>query len=93
MVGIAVHNEVNQSDKPIGFSFRRKDQLSSDVIWSVFHKVSQSNSRFNALDTLIVTVHSVTMPVGFGRDGIKRNGKPLANMVQLKRSIGGGSRR
>jgi len=23
MVGITIHNEVNQSDKPIGFSFRR----------------------------------------------------------------------
>ena len=58
MVGITIHNEVNQSDTPIGFSFRRKDQLSSDVIWNVFDKVTQSNSRFNALDTLIVTVHS-----------------------------------
>ena len=59
MVGIIFHNEVNQSDKPIGFSFRRKDQLLPDVIWSVFDKVSQSNARFNATDTLIVTVHSV----------------------------------
>ena len=25
MVGINIHNEVNQSDKPIGFSFRRKE--------------------------------------------------------------------
>ena len=62
MVGITIHNEVNQSDKPIGFSFIRKDQLSSDVIWSVFDKLSQSNARFNTSDTLIVTVHSVTMP-------------------------------
>jgi len=30
MVGITVHNEINQSDKPIGFIFRRKDHLSSD---------------------------------------------------------------
>ena len=29
---------------------------------SVFEKVSQSNSRFNALDTLVVTVHSVRKP-------------------------------
>ena len=48
MVGITIHNEVNQNDKPIGFSFRRKDQLSSDVIWSVLHKVTQANSRLNA---------------------------------------------
>ena len=74
MVGITIHNEVNQSDKPIGFSFIRKDQLSSDVIWSVFDKVSQSNARFNVTDTLIVTVHSVTTPVGFGKDAIKRKG-------------------
>ena len=41
MVGITIHNEMNQSDKPIGFRFRRKDQISSDVIWNVFDKVSQ----------------------------------------------------
>ena len=28
MVGITIHNEVNRSDKPIAFTFRRKDQLS-----------------------------------------------------------------
>jgi hypothetical protein len=50
MVGIAIRNEVHQSDKPIGISFRRMDQTSGDVIWSVLEKVSQSNSRFNALD-------------------------------------------
>ena len=40
MVWMTIHNQVNQSDKPIGISFRRKDQLSGDVIWSVFEKVS-----------------------------------------------------
>jgi hypothetical protein len=53
----------------------------------VFNKVSQSNARFNATDTLIVTVHSVTMPVEFGGDGMKRKGRPLATMAHLKRSI------
>ena len=62
MVGIMIHNQVNQNDKPIGMSFRRKDQLSGDVIWSLFGKVSQSNSRFNALDTIVATVHSVGCP-------------------------------
>ena len=85
LVGITVHNEVNQTDTSIGFAFRQKDQLSSDVIWNVFDKVTQSNSRFDASDTLIVTVHSVTMPVGFG--GIKQKGRPVASMVHLKRSI------
>ena len=67
---------MNQNDKAIGISFRRKDQLSGDVIWSVFEKVSQSNSRFNALDTLVVTVHSVKMPAGFGRVALKSRGSP-----------------
>jgi hypothetical protein len=87
MVGITIHNEVNQSDKPIGFSFRRRDHLSADVIWCVFDKVSQYNVTFNASDTLIVAVHSVTMPVGFEKAAIKQTGRPLATMVHLKSSI------
>jgi len=46
MVGKPIQNLVNQNDKPIEISFRRKDQLSGEVIWSVFEKVSQSNSGF-----------------------------------------------
>ena len=61
MVGITIHNEVNLLDKPIGISFRRKDQLSEVVIWSVFSKVAQSKARFNAMDRLIVVIHSVRM--------------------------------
>ena len=53
----------------------------------MFDKVSQSNARFKGTDTLIVTVHSVTMPVGFGGDGMKRKVRPLATMAHLKRSI------
>jgi hypothetical protein len=64
MVGLMIRNEVNMLDKAIGISFRRKDQLSEEVIWSVFNKVAQSNARYNALDKLIVVVHSVKMPVG-----------------------------
>ena len=41
MLGVAIHNEVNQSDRHVGISYRRRDQLSGDVIWSVFEKVSQ----------------------------------------------------
>ena len=32
MVGISIHNETDIKDKAIGISFRRKDQLSADVI-------------------------------------------------------------
>ena len=38
MVGVTISNEVNVQDKPIGISFRRKDQLSEEVIWSIFEK-------------------------------------------------------
>jgi hypothetical protein len=86
MIGITIRNEVNMQDKAIGLSFRRKDQLTEKVIWSVFEKVAQSNARFNALDQLIVEVHSVRMPVGFGRS-VKTKGRPLSVMAHLKKSI------
>jgi len=84
---------VNQNDKPIGISFRRKDQLSGEVIRSVFEKVSQSNSRFNALNTLVVRVHSVKMPVGFRRVALKSRDRPLSVIVHLKKSIVEGRQR
>jgi hypothetical protein len=85
MVGITIHNEINQNDWPIGISFRRKDQLSGDVISSVFEKVAQSIARFNALDTLTVVVHSVRMPVQSG--GVRTKGRPFSVMAHLKNSI------
>ena len=65
MVGITIRNEVNLQDKAIGISFRWRDHLSAEVIWSVFSTVAQPNARFNALDRLIVVIQSVRMPVGF----------------------------
>ena len=74
IVGIAIHN---QNDKPIGISFRRRDQLSVDAIWSVF-EVTQSNSRFNALDMVTVVLYSVRKPVAFGYNkGIQTTGRPI----------------
>jgi hypothetical protein len=50
--------------------------------------VTQSNSRFNALDKLVLNIHAVKMPVGFGKgDAIKSMGRPLEIMAHLKRSI------
>ena len=40
MVGITIQNRVNQNEKPIGISFRRKDQLAEDVILYLVQKVS-----------------------------------------------------
>jgi len=85
MVGITISNEVNVQDKAVGISFRRNYQLTGDVNWSVFEKVAQSNARFNALDLLVMVVHCVKMPVGFGR--VISKGTKLETMVHLKRSI------
>jgi hypothetical protein len=85
MLGVTIRNEVNVQDKAIGISFRRKDQLSENMVWSVFEKVAHSNARFNALDKLVVVVHSIKMPVGFVR--VKTKGRPLSVIAHLKRSI------
>ena len=89
MVGVTIHNEVNLLDKAIGISFRRKDQLSEEVIWSVFSKVAQSNARYNAMDRLIVVVQSVKMPVGFGKTSIRSKGRPLEKIVHEKKVSSG----
>jgi len=85
MVGVTISNEVNVWDKAIGISLRRNDQITRDVIWSVFEKVAQSNARFNAIDKLVMTVHSVKMPIGHGR--IATKGRQLEVMARLKKSI------
>jgi hypothetical protein len=88
-VGMVIHHEnyEGQKDKPIGFSFRRKDQLSPEVIWRLFEKVAQSNSRFKVLDPLSITVHYVKTPVGFGWKALKTKGRPLEQLAHLKKSI------
>ena len=56
MFGIVIRNVQHQQDKPTGLSFRRKYQILSDAIWSVFEKAAQTNSRFNATDPLVFEV-------------------------------------
>jgi hypothetical protein len=85
MVGITIRNQVNVRHKAVGLSFRRKDQLTENVVWNVFEKVAQSNTIFNALDQLVVEVNLVRKPVGFG--GVKTKGRPLSVKAHLKRSI------
>ena len=86
MLGVKIQNDINQNDIPIGISFRCKDQLSGDVIRSVFEKVTQSNSRFNTLHRFLMTVHSLRMPAGFG-GGVMTKGRPISVMAHLKKSI------
>jgi hypothetical protein len=63
------------------------NQISGDVIWSVFEKVSQLNSKFHALDTLTIEVHSVRMPNEFVGDGINTKDRQLQVMAHLRKSI------
>jgi hypothetical protein len=84
-VGMTISNEENENDRPIGFSWRFKDQIAVDVIKSLFEKVVQSNARFNAMDKLVIEVHSVKMPVGFGL--LKTNGRPFKELIRGKRSV------
>jgi hypothetical protein len=68
-------------------SFRRRDQISRDMLWSVFEKVTQSKAGYQALDTFTFHVHSFMMPVGFGKRAEKTRGTTLSVMAHLKRSI------
>jgi hypothetical protein len=73
IVGLVIYHEyTGQKDKPIGFSFRRRNQLSPEVVWRLFEKVAQSNFKFNAMDPLSITVHYVKIPVGFGENWSKQ---------------------
>ena len=87
MVGATISKVVNMQDNPIGISFRRRDQLSAHLIWSLFEKAAQSNARLNAMDRLVIVVHSVKMSVGFGRTALRTEGRQLVNLAHLKRSI------
>ena len=47
-------------------------------------------NQINQNDKLVVTVHSVRMPVGCGRrDALKTQGRPISVMAHPKRSIVG----
>ena len=58
------------------------------MILNVRQKVTQSNSRFNALDKLVLEVHSVKIPVAFESDGRKTKGRAVDALAHLKKSIG-----
>jgi hypothetical protein len=49
--------------------------------------MSQSNTRLNALDALILRMHSVKMLLIFGGHGLKSKGRQLDTLAHLKRSI------
>jgi len=67
LVRLKIRNTENVQVKVVGISFRRRDQLKPDVVWSVLGKVVQSNARFGLSDHLEVHLYNVRMPAGNGR--------------------------
>jgi hypothetical protein len=84
MVGITISNEENVDNKTIGLSFRKRDWITPDVVWSVFGKVANSNVTFKALDKLVLNIHYVKILIGNEGDEIPAKCRPLANMIYLK---------
>jgi hypothetical protein len=86
MVGISIHNADNHNYRPNGLSFRRRDQVSRDVLWSLF-EVTQSNARFLDPDILTFHVHSAKMPVGLGKRADTLKGTSLPVMAHVMKSM------
>jgi len=85
MVGITIQNRVYQNEKPIGIRFRLRTSWRG-MLYCLWSKRFHNETRFNALDKLIMTVHSLRMSVVLGKRGLKRRGRPLSVMAHLKRS-------
>ena len=82
MVGISIQNHVNQNDKPIGISVRRKHQLSGEMTWSSSENVSQSNARCNASDILLVTCFRSSCPSGLASTQSRSGQTALRNSTR-----------
>ena len=50
-----------------GISFRRREQLKHDLIWTVLCRVIQSNARYGLTDRLEVHLDHERIPVGNGK--------------------------
>jgi len=74
-VGLRIRNTENVQNEVVGISFRRRDQLERDVIWSVLGKVVQSNARFGLSDRNEVHLDYMRMSSGNGRMAEKTKGR------------------
>ena len=59
----------NQLDKPISIPSVRKDQLTTEKVFSAVEKVIQSHQEFRLNDTVNINIFHVEMPEGSGRKG------------------------
>jgi hypothetical protein len=67
LVGLTIHNTESAVDKPIGISFRSRDQQQSDLMWEVWSKLAQSYAWFAITDALEVRLDHITMRSGNDR--------------------------
>ncbi|KAB0790193.1 hypothetical protein PPYR_15473, partial [Photinus pyralis] len=72
-------------DNPLGFSFRRIDQLNANVMLKTMDKVMQSNKAFFSSDALRVDVSLITLPNGKGRQ--RMTGVTFEEFSQRKHGI------
>ncbi|KAB0804626.1 hypothetical protein PPYR_01596 [Photinus pyralis] len=72
-------------DNPLGFSFRRVDQLNANVMLKTLEKVMQSNRTFFASAALRIDVSLITLPNGQGRK--RMTGVTFAAFSQQKHGI------
>ncbi|KAG8223107.1 hypothetical protein J437_LFUL002055 [Ladona fulva] len=85
-LGLSIANEADPA-KSISISFRRADQLVSDVITDTIAKVVQSNESFLVSSPLVISVHHVALPVGRGRCKKSIQLSDFNDFCRKKRSI------
>ena len=92
MLGITIQDIVNQNDKTIGIRYRRKRSVGGRRDIENISESHRIEFAIKSLDTLVVTVHSVRMPEGFGKRAVKSKGRLLSVIAKLKYRGGGGRR-
>lgn len=76
-VGFTLHSPARVRQRPIGFSVRRRDQFSVDVLLQLLERCIQSNEQFLITGPLRVVFLHVRVPMG----GI-RNDRIVCNPVK-----------
>jgi hypothetical protein len=76
----------SQPERNFYISFRRVDQVNSDVVCERLNRVLQSNSQFLYTDMCTLKAWLIKTPVGSGRR-ILRPGESLTEFLALKKSI------
>ncbi|KYB24697.1 Histone H4-like protein [Tribolium castaneum] len=86
IIGITMNNE-SFPQKPLGISFRKFSEISSDVILNVIGAVLQSNSTFFSNDQLEIRVDRVRLPTGRGFSALDGKCVTLSKAQKKKKGI------